>query len=90
MNLNRWLIILLMSISTISMFADETEELRKALTTAKGTERINILQKIYDLSQEFDDVDYQLRCINQVIAECHKQGDLQEEGEAMVQKIILF
>ena len=90
MNLNRWLITLLLSISTIPMFADETEELRKALTTAKGTERINILQKIYDLSQEFDDVDYQLRCINQVIAECHKQGNLKEEADARVQKIILF
>lgn len=90
MNLNRWLTTLLLCISTVSMFADETEELRKMLPKAQGMERINILQKIYDLSQEFDDVDYQLRCINQVIAECQKQGNTADEGEAMVQKIILF
>ena len=90
MNLNRWLITLFLCISTISIFADETEELRKMLSKAEGKERINILQKIYDLSQEFDDVDYQLRCINQVIAECQKQGNTADEGEARVQKIILF
>ena len=90
MNLNRWLIMLLLSISTVSIFADETEELRKLLPKAEGDERINILQKIYDLSQEFDDADYQLRCINQVIAECQKQGAIEEESDARVQKIILF
>ena len=90
MNLNRWLIMLLLSISTVSIFADETEELRKLLPKAEGDERINILQKIYDLSQEFDDADYQLRCINQVIAECQKQGNIEGESDARVQKIILF
>ena len=91
MNLNRWLTILLLMISTVSSYGDETEALRKVLTTTTdGRERINILQKIYDVSLEFDDVDYQLRCINQLIAEAHKQGNRKEEGDAKVQKIILF
>ena len=91
MNLNRWLMILLLSVfSTVSIFADETEDLRRMLPKAKGMQRIQILQKIYDLSQEFDDIDYQLRCINQVIREAHAQGEAKEEADARVQKIILF
>lgn len=90
MNLNRWLIMLLLSISTVSIFADETEEYRKALAKATGADRINILRKLYDLSLEFDDVDYQLLCINQIINECQKQGATEEESDARVQKIILF
>ena len=74
MNLNRWLTILLMSIfSTVALFADQTEDLRKKLAQTKGPERITILQNLYDLSLEFDDLDYQLRCINQLIDECQKQ-----------------
>jgi serine phosphatase RsbU (regulator of sigma subunit) len=91
MNLNRWLAILLMSIfSTVALFADQTEDLRNKLKHAQGKERINILQNLYDLSLESDDIGYQLRCINQLISECRHQGERAEEGDARVQKIILF
>ena len=91
MNLNRWLTILLMSIfSTVALFADQTEDLRKKLAQTKGPERITILQNLYDLSLEFDDLDYQLRCINQLIDECQKQDATHEEADARVLKIILF
>ena len=91
MNLNRWLTILLTSIfSTVALFADQTEDLRKKLAQTKGPERITILQNLYDLSLEFDDLDYQLRCINQLIDECQKQDATHEEADARVLKIILF
>ena len=90
MNLNRWITIVLLCLSTVYIFGDETERLRRVLPDVKGKGRIEILQKLYDLSMEFDDVDYQLRCINDVIREAHAQGEHAEEGDALVQKIILF
>ena len=80
MNFNRWLVTLLFLTATACVFGDEAADLRKNLSSAKGAERIGILQKLYDLSLETDDVNYQLKCINQLINEAHRQGNTDEEG----------
>jgi tetratricopeptide (TPR) repeat protein len=90
MKLNRWLAILLFLSSSVSVFGDEAAELRKELKSAKGKDRISILQDLYNLSLDSDDVGYQLKCINQVIDEAHRQGEKTVEGEARVQKMTLF
>ena len=56
MNLNRLVITLLMLASAVSLSADKTEDLRNALSRAKGEDRIIILGEIYNESQETDDV----------------------------------
>ena len=89
MNLNR-LVIMLLLVTTVSAFANKTEDLKHALTNAKGADRIRILGEIYNQSQETDDVDYQIRCINDVINECQKQGNTAEEADARVLKMTLF
>ena len=90
MNLNRLVITLLMLASAVSLSADKTEDLRNALSRAKGEDRIIILGEIYNESQETDDVAYQIRCINDVIKECQKQGNIEEEADARVLKMTLF
>ena len=90
MNLNRLVIVLLLFVTTVSVSADKTEDLRRALTKTKGADRIRILGEIYNLSQETDDVNYQLRCINDVIDECQRQGNTAEEADARVLKMTLF
>ena len=90
MNFNRWLVTLLFLTATVCVFGDEAADLRKNLSSAKGAERIGILQKLYDLSLETDDVNYQLKCINQLINEAHRQGNTDEEGNARVLKMTLF
>ena len=84
MNLNRLVIMLLMLVTTVSASADRTEDLKHALPNAKGDERIRILGELYNLSQETDDVDYQIRCINELINECQKQKNKTEEADARV------
>ena len=90
MNLNRLVIMLLMLVTTVSASADRTEDLKHALPNAKGDERIRILGELYNLSQETDDVDYQIRCINALINECQKQNNKTEEADARVLKMTLF
>ena len=90
MNLNRLVSILLLYISTVSLFANETEDLRKSLPRLKGEERIQALINLYNLSQESDDINYQLRCINDLINEAHHQHNTKTEGEGKVLKMTLF
>ena len=90
MNFNRWFATLFLLMFTVSIFADEAEDLRKALPNRKGMERIGILQKLYNLSQETDDTDYQIRCINDLINETHRQGNTEEECNARILKMSLF
>ena len=70
--------------------ADETADLRKSLPTLKGQKLIDTYGKLYMLSLETDDIDYQLKCVNDYIAETHRQGNRQEEGEARVEKMTFF
>ena len=91
MNLNRRIATLLLLFSAIFAYADMTEELRQALTrTNDGAERIEIYGHLFDLSLETDDLAYQLRCVNDLIAETHRQGEKKEEGDARVTKMTLF
>ena len=89
-NLHRWLVIVLLLSFPVCGFCDKAEDLRKQLPSANKEERLGILQKLYDLSLETDNLDYQLKCINQLIDEAHRQGNTDEEGDARVLKMTLF
>ena len=89
-NINRWLVTLFFLTATVCVFGDEVEDLRKRLPSANNEERLSILQKLYNFSLETDNLDYQLKCINQVINEAHHQHKKDAEGEAMVQKMTLL
>ena len=89
-DLHRWLVIVLLLSFPVCGFCDEVEDLRKQLPSASNEERLSILQKIFNFSLETDNFDYQLKCINQVINEAHRQHKQDAEGEAMVQKMTLL
>ena len=90
MNLNRLVITLMFCISVAAIHADKAAEIRKSLPQLKGDELIDAYNSLYYLSTETDDLNYQLKCINDLIAECHRQGNHKEEIDARVMKIILF
>ena len=81
---------LLLLFSAVSIYADESDRLRKVLPHATDEQRITIFGKLYFLSLETDDVDYQLRCVNDLIAETRRQGNKKEEGGGWLQKINYF
>ena len=90
MNFKRLVIALMLCLSAATVLADQAADIRKTLPNLKGEELIKAYANLYYLSLESDDVDYQLRCINDYINEAHRQGDRQEEADARVMKIILF
>ena len=90
MNLRHLLTFLLFCLALTTVQADKTSELRQRLPNLKGQELIEAYDELYLLSQSSDDFTYQLRCINDLIAEAHRQGDRENEGKARFMKINLF
>ena len=90
MNLNRLVITLLLCLSAASIYADRAEDLRESLPQLKGEKLIQAYGELYVCSLEGDDVDYQIKCVNDLIAESHRQGNHEKEGDARVQKMMLF
>ena len=88
--LNRLVILLLLFLCSAAIYADEAADLRRKIPHLKGKHLIAAYGRLYQLSLGSDDIDYQLKCINDLIAECHRQNLREEEGDARVQKIILF
>ena len=84
MNLNRLLTTLLLCLTSAIIHAGEVEDLRRMLPSLKGEERIDAYNKLFMRSLEGDDVNDQLRCINDIIAEAHRQGNNKREADARV------
>lgn len=51
--------------------ADETADLRKSLPTMKGEKLIDAYGKLYMLSLETDDINYQLKCVKDQFGDDH-------------------
>ena len=81
---------LLLFLFSASIYADEADELRKKLPKSSDSVRASIFTRLYFLSLETDDVEYQLRCVNDMIAESHRQGVKKDEGDNRVQKMNFF
>ena len=90
MKFTRLITTLLLFLSVACIYADEAEELRKRLPQCSDAERSSIYTRLYFLSLETDDVEYQLRCVNDMIAESHRQGVKKDEGDNRVQKMNFF
>ena len=90
MNLRRLLTYLLFCLAVTTVQADKTSELRQRLPQLKGQELIDAYFELYLSSLSSNDIVYQQRCINDLIAEAHHQGDREKEGMARSMKIKLF
>ena len=90
MNLRRLLTYLLFCLAVTTVQADKTSELRQRLPQLKGQELIDAYFELYLSSLSSNDIVYQQRCINDLIAEAHHQGDREKEGMAKSMKIKLF
>ena len=88
--LNRLVILLLLFLCSAAIYADEAADLRRDIPQLKGEYRVAAYDRLYQLSLGTDDIDYQLKCINDLLAETHHQGNLKAEGDARARKIILF
>jgi serine phosphatase RsbU (regulator of sigma subunit) len=74
----------------LSVSADDCQELRLKLPQLQGKERVAALEQLYYCSMEEDDVDEQLRCLDEYVAEARRQGMNDEEAFALSLRSALF
>lgn len=90
MRLSRLAITLILLISALTIHADEAAEIRKKIPHLQGEILLSAYEQLYRLSLEGDDPSYQLKCINDLIAETERQRNLGKAGDAKVMKLIFF
>ena len=90
MNLGRLLVSMCLLMAMVSVFATDTDDIKKRLEHAQGKEKLELLSQLYELSMEEDDFQYQWQCINNYLMECRKQGNSLEESYARYDRIQLF
>ena len=72
------------------MLADDCGQLRQRLPHLQGTERVVALEQLYLCSQDSDDLDYQLQCINDYLAETQHQGLKDVEIDVLAERAAFF
>ena len=74
----------------VFLYADNCEQLRQSLKQKKGKELVLAYEKLYYCSLDSDDFEYQLRCVNDYIAEARHQGLKDVEVDALAERAVLF
>ena len=87
MRLVRLTIAISLLVSTTIVYADKVAEIRNMIPHQKGVELLESYQSLYALSKDSGDLSYQLKCVNDIINEAHRQGNVREEDEARVEKM---
>jgi serine phosphatase RsbU (regulator of sigma subunit) len=72
------------------IYADEIADLQARLDTAKGKYRVHVIEQIYYQSLESDDLDYQYRCVNDLINEAKRQKNDTTEANALGERTVFF
>ena len=76
--------------SAACLYGNEAEEIRKSIPQLKGERQVEAYERLYWLSLDDDDQDYQLKCINDLITVCQQQGNRERECGSRAMKIVLF
>ena len=74
----------------VFVYADNCEQLRQSLAEKKGKELVLAYEELYYCSLDSDDFEYQLRCVNDYIAEARHQGLKDVEVDALAERAVLF
>ena len=90
MNLGRLLVSMCLLMATVSVFATDTDDIKKKLEHAQGKDRLEWLCQLYEQSLEGDDYDLMWHNLNEYLKEAQRQGDKTEESDARYFRIELF
>ena len=78
------------AVFVVSAHASVADSLRQLLPDMSKKERLKTYETLLELSYETDDVDYQLRCVNDLIAETRRQHNAAEETDAVAQRAAIY
>ena len=81
---------LLLSCCLLPVRADKTAVLREKLPHLKGVARLQALKMLQDESINSPDIDYQVRCLNDLTEEAYVQGDNKLFAASVLERAVLF
>ena len=84
------MLVLLIGIVSLPLRADMSDVLRAKLPKQHGAERLKTLVQLQRLSADSLDLPYQIRCLNELIAEAMRQNDEQLMAASMLERAVLF
>ncbi len=90
MNLGRLLVSMCLLMAMVSVFATDTDDIKKKLEHAQGKDRLEWLCQLYEQSLEGDDYNLMWHNLNEYLKEAQRQGDKTEESDARYFRIELF
>ena len=74
----------------VCLYGNEADEIRATLSQKKAKVKLAALARLCELSLETDDYQEQWRCQNDYYQETVRQGDVKEQGDAIMMRTILF
>lgn len=74
----------------VFLYADNCEQLRIQLPLEHVQQRLTVLEQIYFCSLDSDDFDYQLHCVNELLAEARLQKNKKAEIDVLAERAALF
>ena len=86
----RFLICVILLLVATYLYSSEAEEIRLKLPQLSGTERLNALGRLIELSKENDDYQTQLICLNEHLYEARQQKNTEEVCKDLLDRGILF
>lgn len=75
---------------SVENYVDSIQVYRKEISKEEGEKRINLYGKIFRFSQETEDFQLQWKCLHDLLKEAQRQGNVEEEIDARVERIVLF
>ncbi len=85
--------LILLGALSLPLYADTeslTKALREKLPSLKGTARLNAIIKLQELSFYSPDIDYRIRCMNDMINEAERQGETDLFAKALAGRVVQF
>ena len=75
---------------SVENYVDSIQVYRKEISKEEGEKRINLYGKIFRFSQETEDFQLQWKCLHDLLKEAQRQGNVEDEIDARVERIVLF
>lgn len=90
MRIRQFLICAILLLSAISLYGNEAEEIRKKLPQLRGSEKLNALGRLFEISREGDDFQLKIDCLYDHLHEAHRQGMIEIECDDLLTRATLF
>jgi len=90
MGIRQFLICAMLLLSATSLYGNKANEIRKELPQLKGEEKLEALGRLFEISRDSDDFQFQISCLNDHLNEARRQGKIEQECDDLLTRCVLF